>query len=152
MSTLHVLFRVGDAEYVIPSAQVREMETYSGATRIPGAAPHVAGLVQIRGKVIPVIDLRVRFGLPAVERTLDSRIIVVTEREREVGLITDSAREVVKIDEETFAPPPDVVADQAAGFVSAIAQAGSRLVMRLDASKVIGADGISEEKIDGKSA
>ena len=152
MSTLHVLFRVGEADYVLPSAQVREMETFTGVTRIPGAALHVAGLVQIRGKVIPVIDLRVRFGLPPIERTLDSRIIVVTDQEREVGLLADSAREVLKIEEERFGPPPDVVAEQAAGFVSAIAQAGERLVLRLDARRVIGVDGIPEENSDGKNA
>lgn len=152
MSTLHVLFKVGDADYVLPSAEVREMETYTSATRIPGAAAHVAGLVQIRGRVIPVIDLRARFGLPPIERTLDSRVIVVTEGEREVGLLADSAREIVKLEEEKFGPPPDVVADQASGFVSAIAQAGQRLVMRLDTSRVIGVDGIPEEKSDGKSA
>jgi purine-binding chemotaxis protein CheW len=152
VSTLHVLFKVGDSEYVLPSAQVREMETFTGATRIPGAALHVAGLIQIRGKVIPVIDLRVRFGLPPIERTLDSRVIVVTESDREVGLLADSAREVLKIEEDKFGPPPEVVAEQAAGFVSAIAQAGQRLVMRLDASRVIGVDGIPEEKSDGKNA
>jgi purine-binding chemotaxis protein CheW len=152
VSTLHLLFKVGDSDYVLPSAQVREMETFTGATRIPGAALHVAGLIQIRGKVIPVIDLRVRFGLPPIERTLDSRVIVVTESDREVGLLADSAREVLKIEEDKFGPPPDVVAEQAAGFVSAIAQAGQRLVMRLDASRVIGVDGIPEEKSDGKNA
>jgi purine-binding chemotaxis protein CheW len=152
VSALHVLFKVGDAEYVLPSAEVQELETFTGATRIPGAARHVAGLVQIRGKVIPVIDLRTRFGLPPIERTLDSRVIVVTERDREVGLLADSAREILKIEHEKFGPPPDVVSEQASGFVNAIAQAGQRLVMRLDTGKVIGVDGIPEEKSDGKNA
>lgn len=145
MSSLHVLFTVGDAVYVIASADVREMETFSGATRIPGTAAYVAGLVQIRGRVIPVIDLRARFGLPPIERTLDARVIVVTEGEREVGLLADTAREVVRIEADKFGPPPDVVSEQAAGFVNAIAETGKRLVLRLDASRVIGKDTVLEE-------
>ena len=145
MSSLHVLFTVGDAVYVLPSADVREMESFNGATRIPGTAAYVAGLVQIRGRVIPVIDLRARFGLPPIERTLDARVIVVTEGEREVGLLADTAREVVKIEADKFGPPPDVVSEQAAGFVNAIAETGKRLVLRLDASRVIGKDTVLEE-------
>jgi purine-binding chemotaxis protein CheW len=152
MSTLHLLFKVGEAEYVLPASEVREMESFTGATRIPGALSHVAGLVQIRGKVIPVIDLRVRFGLTAIERTIDSRVIVVSEGTRDIGLLADSAREVLKIDDGEFKPPPEVVAEQAAGFVSSIAQAGKRLVMRLDTGRVIATSGIPEEISDGKNA
>jgi purine-binding chemotaxis protein CheW len=145
VSTLHVLFKVGEADYVLPASEVREMESFTGATRIPGAAAHVAGLVQIRGKVIPVIDLRVRFGLAAIERTIDSRVIVVREGTRDVGLLADSAREVLKIDADEFKPPPEVVTEQAAGFVSSIAQAGKRVVMRLDTERVIAVTEIPEE-------
>jgi len=152
MSTLHVVFKVGDADYVLPAAEVREMESFTGATRIPGAAAHVAGLVQIRGRVIPVIDLRVRFGLAAIEKTLDSRVIVVSEGAREVGLLADSAREVMKIEADQFEAPPQVVAERAAGFVNSIAQAGKRIVMRLDAGRVIGTDGIPKESGDGTDA
>jgi len=145
MSSLHVLFTVGDAVYVIPSVDVREMETFHGATRIPGTLAYVAGLVQIRGRVIPVIDLRARFGLGPIERTLDARVIVISEGDREVGLLADTAREVVKIEPSAFGPPPDVVSAQASGFVNAIAETGKRLVLRLDTSRVIGKDTVLEE-------
>lgn len=65
MSVLHVVFKVDGAEYVLPAADVLQMESFTGATPVPGAAPHVAGLVQVRGRVIPVVDARLRFGLPA---------------------------------------------------------------------------------------
>jgi purine-binding chemotaxis protein CheW len=145
VSHLHVVFTVGEAVYVIPSTEVREMETFHGATRIPGTLAYVAGLVQIRGRVIPVIDLRARFGLGPIERTLDTRVIVVSEGDREVGLLADSAREVLKIEPDAFGPPPDVVSAQAAGFVNAIADVGKRLVLRLDTSRVIGKDTVLEE-------
>jgi purine-binding chemotaxis protein CheW len=152
VNSLHVLFKVGEADYVLAAEHVIEMESFSGATQIPGAAPYVAGLVQIRGKVIPVVDLRGRFGLPPIERTLDSRVVVVQHEDRLVGLLVDSAREVLKIDDAEFRPPPDIVSEQAAGFVDSIAQAGKRLVMRIDFTKVIGRDVVTQEKRHGDQA
>lgn len=138
MSALHVLFRVAEGEYALPASEVLHMESFAGATRVPGTQPHVAGLVQIRSRVIPVIDLRVRFGLPATDPTLDSRVMVVQCGERNVGLLADSAREVLGIDPGSFRPPPEVVARQAGGFVRSVAQVGGRLIMLMNSKIVIG--------------
>lgn len=138
MSALHVLFKVAGSEYVLPAADVLQMESFSGATRVPGAPPFVAGLVQIRGRVVPVVDLRARFGLPEAAPALDTRVVVVQQGERVVGLLVDAAREVVSIAGEAFRPPPEIVAEQAAGFVKAVAQVGGRLVMLIDCDRVIG--------------
>ena len=62
---LHVLFKIADSEYALPADQVLQMESFAGATPVPGAAPFVVGIVQIRGRVIPLVDLRVRFGAEA---------------------------------------------------------------------------------------
>ncbi|HKO93497.1 MAG TPA: chemotaxis protein CheW [Polyangiaceae bacterium] len=152
MSALHVLFRVGETDYVLPAADVIQMESFSGATEVPGCAPHVAGLVQIRGRVIPVIDLRLRFGLPPVERTLDSRVIVVSDGSRQVGLLADSARQVLRIEVDAFQPPPEVIREQSHGFVNSIARAGSGVVMRIDFAKVIGQYNVPEEQAHGQQA
>lgn len=152
MNVLHVLFRVGETDYVLPAADVIQMESFTGATEVPGCAPHVAGLVQIRGRVIPVIDLRKRFGLPPVDRTLDSRVIVVADGNRHVGLLADSARQVVRIDEQTFQEPPDVIREQSRGFVNSIARAGGGVVMRIDFAKVIGQHSVPEEQVHGQQA
>ena len=144
MSTLHVIFTVGDAQYVLPASDVLEMESYAGATRVPGTPPYVAGLVQVRGKVIPVVDLRRRFGLPDVERGLGARIVVVEHGERRVGLLADAAREVVQLAPSQFSAPPEVLKERAAGWVDAVAQAGDRLLMRLDFTKVIARDDLPE--------
>lgn len=138
MNELHVLCRIADADYVLPAADVLQMESYAGATKVPGAAAEVAGLVQIRGRVVPVLDLRVLFGFPAIAPTIDSRVVVMTHQERTIGLLVDSAREVLKIPAADFQPPPSVVAQQTDGMVKAVAQAGSRLLMLIDFTKVIG--------------
>jgi purine-binding chemotaxis protein CheW len=138
MSTLHVLLRVADAEYVLPALDILHMESFTAATKVPGAPPYVAGLVQIRRTVVPVVDVRVRFGLPAAVATLDSRVVVVQSGTRTVGLLVDSAREILSIAPDQFRPPPELVAEQAAGYVTSVAQAGARLLMLIDFRKVIG--------------
>lgn len=144
MSALHVVFKVAGAEYAIPASEVMQMESFIGATPVPGAPAHVAGLVQVRGRVVPVVDARARFGLPPVDRTLDSRVVVGQLGSRTVGLLVDSAREVMKLAPEQLQPPPPMVVEQAQGFVKAVAQVGPRLVMLIDFSRVIG-----EEKVHG---
>jgi purine-binding chemotaxis protein CheW len=152
MSELHVLFRVGETDYVLPAADVLQMESFTGATEVPGCAAHVAGLVQIRGRVIPVIDLRARFGLPPAEHTIDSRVIVVADGQRHVGLLADSARQVLRIEAEAFQPPPALISEQSRGFVSSIARVGPGVVMRIDFAKVIGPLGVPEEQSHGQQA
>jgi purine-binding chemotaxis protein CheW len=151
---LHVLFRVGEADYLLPATDVTQMETFGGATRVPGSAAHVAGLVQIRGRVVPVLDVRTRFGLPARDPAaggLDLRVVVVRSGLRLVGLLVDRAREVLQISEELFHPPPEVVGLQAAGFVRDVAQVGDRLLMRIDVEKIIGQDALPTEERHGQA-
>jgi purine-binding chemotaxis protein CheW len=142
---LHVLFKVADSEYVVPASDVLHMESFTGATKVPGTEEHVVGLMQIRHRVVPIIDLRVRFGLAVATPTLDSRVVVVQAAERAVGLLVDSAREVVQLAADAFQKPPDVVVNRAQGFVTSLAKAGARLVMLIDLRKVIGEETFSGE-------
>ena len=138
MASLHVAFRVGTADYAIPAAQVLHLETYETATPVPGTPPYVAGLVQVRGRLVPVVDLRKRFGLDAVERTLDHRVVVVQVGARVAGLLVDSAREVLKIEDDAVAKPPELVEARAAGFVKGIATVAKRMFLLVDVPRVIG--------------
>jgi purine-binding chemotaxis protein CheW len=140
---LYVLFKVDEALYALPAEAVVQMESYTGATFVPGASSFVAGIIQLRGRVVPVIDLRARFGLPPREPTLETRVVVGEHHDRTVALVADSAREVVRMTASQLAPPPRLVEEGAKGFVKAVAQLGNRTVMVLDFGKVIG-----EEPID----
>jgi purine-binding chemotaxis protein CheW len=142
---LHVLFKVAESEYVVAASDVLHMESFTGATRVPGTESHVVGLMQIRQRVVPIIDLRVRFGLPQLTATLDSRVVVVQCDERAIGLLVDSSREVLKIDDDAFSAPPDVITHHAQGFVASLAKAGARMVMLIDLRKVIGEEALSGE-------
>ena len=138
MTSLHVTFRVGTAEYVVPAAQVLHLESFEAATHVPGAPPYVAGLVQVRGRVVPVIDLRKRFGLSPTDHALAHRVVVVQLGARIVGLLVDSAREVIQLDEATFQDAPELIKEQASGFVTGIASVRDRLFLIVDVPRVIG--------------
>jgi len=142
MSQLHVTFRVGGADYAINASDVLHLESFTEATHVPGAQPFVAGLVQVRGKLVPVVDLRTRFGLAPIERTLDNRVIVVKVGSRVAGLLVDSAREVIKLDETTFEPPPELLDTHASGFVKAVATQAKRLLLVVDVPRLIGEEAL----------
>jgi len=136
--SLHVTFRVGKADYVLPAAQVLHLESYESATHVPGAPSYVAGIVQIRGRIVPVVDMRSRFGLGPIEHSIDRRVIVVQTHTRVAGLLVDSARDVLQIDAAVFEKPPEMIEQQSAGFVKAVATIAKRLFLLVDVSRVIG--------------
>jgi purine-binding chemotaxis protein CheW len=135
---LHILFRVADTEFVMPAERVLQMETFTRATRVPGAPDYVIGIVQLRGRMLPVVDLRARFGLPRAEVTLDSRVIVSERDGRPVALLVDYAREVVRIAPSQRKPPPALMEGGTTRFIESIVQLGDRTVLVLDFAKAIG--------------
>lgn len=148
MSELNVVFQVGEGEYALPADVVLHMETFQGATPVPGAPPHVLGIVQVRGRVIPVVDLRRRFGLPARARELSDRVIVVEHAGRQVGLLADAAREVVRLDDGAFTPPPETGGEQT--LVSGVAQVGGRFLLRIALDRLLGPGELSVEGQHGE--
>lgn len=135
-----LLFKVAEAWYATPVSQVVQLESFAGATKVPGTPAHVEGLVQLRGAVIPVINLRARFGLPPAAPTLDSRVILVDLDGRRVGVLADSAREIRKLDTDELRPPPEAIARQSRGLVKLVGAAGERLVMLIDFDRVVGSE------------
>lgn len=140
---LYVVFKVGGAEYALQAETVIQLESFTGCTRVPGTSAFVAGLVQIRGRVMPVVDLRVRFGVDAAPASLDTRVVVGQRGERIVALLVDSAGDVVKIAPSSVVAPTRVLDNAAARFVEEIAQLGPRMILLVDFAKVIG-----EEHVD----
>lgn len=135
-SRLFVVFRVDGVDYALNASEVLQMESFTGATTVPGTPPFVRGILQLRGRVVPVVDLRLRFGLLPRESTLDSRVVVAESAGRAVALLADSAREVVRIPTEAEKPPPALASE--GGFVRSIVQLPDRTILVLDFGKVIG--------------
>lgn len=145
MNGLYIVFRVANADYALSAAQVLQLESFNGATAVPGTLPHVIGIVQVRGRIVPVIDLRLLFGEPAVDANLDTRIIVVELGERTVALRVDSSREVLKLDAGQVQQPPAVMNERSRGFVHAVARVENRLLMILNLEKVLGEEQLHDD-------
>jgi purine-binding chemotaxis protein CheW len=145
--TLHVVFSLAGTEYALPVETVLQMETFSGATHVPGVPAYVAGIVTVRGLVVPVIDLRARFGLPPADVTLDTRIVVTESGSRVVALRVDSAREVLQLDIEKHQTAPAVVSERSSGFVRAVHALGPRLLLLVDLPKILGENSHDHEPL-----
>ncbi len=137
---LHVVFVVAGVEYALPITFVLQMESFTGATPVPGSPPYVLGVVTLRGRVIPVLDLRRRFGLPAVAPTLDTRIIVTQVGGRVVAFCVDRAREVILLEPERLQPAPELLSERTIGFVNGTYTVGQRLLLLLDLPRISESD------------
>jgi purine-binding chemotaxis protein CheW len=135
---LHLLtFALDREEFGIPVTQVREVIRVSDITRVPQAPAHVRGVANLRGRILAVVELRSRLGLPAAELTPRSRVVVVEVRERVLGLLVDAVSQVTKVPEASVVPAPDEVVSTDATYLTGVARWGSRLIILLDLEKAL---------------
>lgn len=132
-----VSFKVGEEEFGIDILKVQEINRMMEITQVPDAPPDIEGVVNLRGKVIPVIDLRKRFGLLPKEETAHTRIIVVELTNKTVGFIVDEVNEVLRIPSSVTEPPPELVRGSSADYIVGIGKLDNRLLTLLDLEKVI---------------
>jgi purine-binding chemotaxis protein CheW len=132
-----VTFEVAGEVYGLPVLCVEEVLRVTVITRLPYAPAPVRGITQLRGRVLPVVDLRVRLGQPATVVGPASRIVVVTARGRTLGLLVDGARQVVKLLPSALeAPPPEVMSERS-GFITAVCRREGALIILLDVDEVL---------------
>jgi purine-binding chemotaxis protein CheW len=133
-----IVFALGSEEYGVEVAKVRTIERMQPMTRVPKTPDFINGVINLRGLVIPIIDLRSRFGLEHEEYTDNTRIIIVSAGDFEVGLIVDSANDVIDIDTDQIDSPPEVVGGIKAKYLDGIARVGeNRLLVLLNLEQVL---------------
>jgi purine-binding chemotaxis protein CheW len=132
-----VTFALDREEFGIPIEQVREVIRVGEITRVPQARPHVRGVTNLRGRVLAVVEIRTRIGLPAAEITPRSRVVVVGVHDRILGILVDGVSQVVKVPTETVAPAPEEVLSLGTDYITGVARWNSRLIMLLDLEKVL---------------
>ncbi len=132
-----VVFTVGREEYGLEIGQVQEINRLTPPTKIPQAPPFVEGVINLRGKIIPVIDLKKRFGLGASAYTDEARIVVVEIGGQTAGVIVDFVSEVLRLSLENVEPPPPLVSGVAAEYLQGVGKLGERLLLLLDLDKVL---------------
>ena len=143
----YLTFELAGETYAISVGQVQEVLEYDRVTAIPRSADYMRGVVNIRGRVVPVIDLRRKFGMEAVEPTRDTSIIVldlrVGEQEMIVGALADSVQAVVRIDDDEIEPPPTLGNSVDRQFVRGMANRDGRFIILLDVELILSSDDLS---------
>jgi purine-binding chemotaxis protein CheW len=132
-----VVFQLEAELYGVDIARVHEIIRLQTVTRVPRAPALVEGVINLRGKVIPVVDLRRRFGLPAAEHTRTSRIVVVEIGDQVVGIVVDGVSEVLRVNGATVEPPSPVVSGIDSEYLHGIAKLPERLVILLDLDRIL---------------
>ncbi|WP_313891245.1 chemotaxis protein CheW [Psychrobacillus sp.] len=132
-----VVFQLLDKEYVIPVNQVKAIEKLIHITRVPKTPSYVKGVINLRGVVIPIIDLKNRFGLAESEINDNSRIIIISLEDMEVGVIVDSANDVLDIPMDAIEPQPEVVGGLEQDFINGVAKIDRRLLILLHLDLVL---------------
>ena len=138
-----IVFQIENEEYAVPVDQVGSIERLQSITRVPGTTNFVKGIINLRGVVIPVIDLRLRFGMEEASYTESTRIIIIHLDQVEVGLIVDVANDVIDLQEDMIELAPEVVGTVNVDYISGVAKLEKRLLILLDLPKVL-----STEEID----
>ncbi|NJL29296.1 MAG: purine-binding chemotaxis protein CheW, partial [Thermoanaerobaculia bacterium] len=132
-----VTFSLAGEVFALPVEPIREVLRVSGITRVPHAPHPIRGVSNLRGRVIPVIDLRQRIELPVAEVDRNSRILVVSSRGRLLGLLVDSVHQVIHLDFLRVQPPPQDVVTAESGYILGVYQVGEQLILLLDADRVL---------------
>ncbi|MFB4167475.1 chemotaxis protein CheW [Virgibacillus sp. JSM 102003] len=141
-----IIFQLNDEEYAVSVQQVGSIERIEPITRVPQTADFVKGVINLRGVVTPIIDLRIRFGLQETEFTESSRIIIVYLDDMEVGLIVDAANDVIDIPENAIEPAPEVIGSVDVDYIDGVAKLDNRLLILLNLQKVLTKEEITELK------
>lgn len=138
MGTKYVVFKIDNEYYGIDINNVKSIERIQHFTRVPNAPMYVKGVINLRGEVVPVIDLRLRFDLNHKEIDSNSRIIIVFVNELQIGLLVDSSSEVIEINSEEVDSPPMVKDNITEDFIKGIGKQDGKLIILIDIEKIIG--------------
>ena len=130
-------FQLGDELYGVDILHVQEIKGYTPITKIPNAPAYVTGVLNLRGTIIPIVNLRTRFGLPTIDRTSLTVIIVMVVRDKVMGLVVDSVSDVLNIDKKDIQLPPQFGAKVDVGFMNGIGKSNDKLVALLDMDRLL---------------
>jgi purine-binding chemotaxis protein CheW len=130
-------FSIGRETFGLPIAAVREIVRVPEITSVPNAPDYIEGVINLRGRIIPVVDLRKRFGETAVEPNKKNRIVVVEMENRAIGLLVHSASEVLKIPPSEIEAPQDVFQEGELNYISGVGKLKGRLVILLDLARIL---------------
>ncbi|HEX9022374.1 MAG TPA: chemotaxis protein CheW [Geobacteraceae bacterium] len=144
----YLTFKLEDEVFALDIRKVREVLDFTTITRVPQTADFMRGVINLRGNVVPVMDMRLKFGLSATERTVNT-CIIITEIELDgesaiVGAMADSVQEVIDLDQDTIEPPPRIGVKLNSDFLRGMGRHDDRFVMILDIDRVFSGEELGE--------
>jgi purine-binding chemotaxis protein CheW len=139
-----ISFTIGTEEYGLDLLRVREVIRIRPVTWLPKAPSCVKGIINLRGDIIPIVDLRDRFGLTAVDHTAVTRVIVAEVQGQPVGMVVDSASQVVRVPADQFDPPPPLTGEVSRDFITAVGKLDDRLIIMIDVDRVFSSGEMSQ--------
>jgi purine-binding chemotaxis protein CheW len=129
--------RIGRETFGLPISIVREVVRVPEITAVPNAPNHIEGVINLRGRIIPILDLRKRFGEKVPEPNKKNRVVVVELETRAIGLIVNSASEVLRIKPSDIEPPHNIFQEGELNFITGVGKLNGRLVMMLDLNRIL---------------
>jgi purine-binding chemotaxis protein CheW len=135
-----VTVAVGEQQFAIDIMSVREIRGWTRSTPLPNAAAHFLGMINLRGVILPVIDLRACLGLGATEVARSSVVVVVQSGERQVGLLVDGVCDILRVTDGLIQPPPDMGSDGAQDLVSGVMTTDQGIISLLALAHIVGVD------------
>src|SRR6202165_1357387 len=132
-----VSFKLGAEEYGVDIAQVQEINRMVAVTHVPRAPEFMEGVINLRGQLIPIIDLRTRFGMPRAEHTKNTRIVVTEIGTKRGGMVVDSASEVLRLTVDQIEPAPEMIRGVDTEYIRGVGKIDDRLIILLDLGKIV---------------
>ncbi|HWT04333.1 MAG TPA: chemotaxis protein CheW [Xanthomonadales bacterium] len=148
-----VSFKLGSEEYGVDIAQVQEINRMVAVTHVPRAPQFMEGVINLRGQLIPIIDLRTRFGMPRAEHTKNTRIVVTEIGAKRVGMVVDSVSEVLRLPVDQIEDAPEMLTGVDTEYIRGVGKIEDRLIILLDLGRIIsGAEKRELEASDAETA
>jgi purine-binding chemotaxis protein CheW len=130
-------FNLGEELYGVDILRVQEIKGYTAVTKIPNTPSYIKGVLNLRGTIVPIVELRTKFGMPTIEYTMFTVIIVVVVKEKVMGLVVDAVSDVLDIDKADVQAPPNFGARINVSFMKGIGKSGDKLVTLLDIDRML---------------
>ena len=136
----YLTFQLGDELYGVDILRVQEIKGYTTVTKIPNTPPHIKGVLNLRGTIVPIVELRTKFGMPTIDYTMFTVIVVVVVRDRIMGLVVDSVSDVLNISKKDIQAPPEFGAKVDVSVLTGIGKSGDKLVALLNIDRLLTED------------
>lgn len=144
----YLTYRLGAEEYGVDIQKVQEIRSYEPPTRVPGAPAFVKGVVNLRGVIVPIVDLRMKLGCEQAEYNAFTVVIVLAVHQRVVGVVVDSVSDVIDLELAAIKPPPELTETADTSFIIGIAGVDGRMLMLVDMDCLLGgALGVAVEQV-----